>query len=188
MNSLGIKSVAPRWLSVFAMVAVAGCGGSSTDTRSINQSKIAFSTSLTSQEETPPNSSQARGVGLLIFDPLDRSFTASVVTSGMQDTDAHIHQAPPGQPGPIIFPMTKDPGSVVWSTRGTLDPAQEQTLRAGNYYFNVHSPTFPAGEIRGQIERRVPTDTQLQQLQRIQQTSQQLQQQLQQVRQMQQAR
>jgi hypothetical protein len=175
MKSPSVKSFMLRWLSLLALVVLAACGGDSNN----DQAPIVFSTGLSGAEETPPNSSQGSGAGVLIFHPNDKTFTASIVTSGVADTAAHIHEAPPGVAGPIIFPLAKAQGSVVWTTSGTLTQPQENTLRAGNYYFNVHSPTFPNGEIRGQIRQSLPSQQQLQQLQQVRQQSQQLEQQLQ---------
>jgi hypothetical protein len=173
-----IQSFMLRWLSLLALVALAACSGGS-DSSSVNRTPMVFTATLNGAQETPPNASTAEGIGVLIFHPGDRTFTASVITSGMTETVAHIHEAPPGVPGPIIFPLTKEQGRVVWNVRGTLTEAQETTLRAGNYYFNVHSPTYPDGEIRGQIVEKAPTQQQIQKLQQLQQQSQQLSQQLQ---------
>jgi len=178
MKLLNIHSFIFRWLAIVAAVMVAGCGGASSN---LSETSIVFTTTLVGSEEVPPTQSQGRGIGILVFDTATRNFTATIASTGVQDTDAHIHEGPPGTAGPIIFPMTKEQGRVVWSTSGTLDPTQEATLRAGNYYFNVHSPTFPAGEIRGQITEQFPTDEQMQQLQQLIQTSEPLRQQLQQL-------
>jgi hypothetical protein len=64
-------------------------------------------------------------------------------------TAAHIHNAPAGVNGSIVFPFATaaSPFSGVWA----LSPADVAELEAGNLYVNVHSNTFPGGEIRGQI-------------------------------------
>ena len=153
------------------------CGGSLSD-GSLNPVQIdaqIFSAELNGAQETPPNSSPAAGVGLAIVNAKDLSFSASVVTTGMTDTLAHIHEAPPNVAGPVVFPMTKEPGKVVWNVKGTLTPAQLDKMRTGGFYFNAHSPTFPGGEIRGQIVFRLPTRDQLQRLSDVAQQSQVLQ-------------
>jgi hypothetical protein len=157
-----MKSFLFRWMSLFALALLSSCGGSVSV-------PLVFSATLTGAEETPPNASQGRGIGILTFDPNNLTFHARVVSSGVADNAAHIHQGPPGVAGPIIIPLTKAPGSVIWEASGTLTPAQEAALRAGNidYYFNVHSPTFPAGEIRGQIERRALTPAQQQRVEQL---------------------
>lgn len=164
MKSPGIKSFLTQWASLLALALLASCGGS-TDVFV----PLIFSATLTGVEETPPNASPAKGIGVLAFDPNDRSFHARVVSSGVADNAAHIHEGAPGVAGPIVIPLTKEPGSVVWEAKGILTPAQEDALRAGdlNYYFNVHSPTFPAGEIRGQIERRALSPEQQQRAEQL---------------------
>jgi hypothetical protein len=112
-----------------------------------------FTASLSGAQETPPNSSTATGAGIVTVDPAGtKAFTASVFTTGIAGTAAHIHDGAPGVAGPIIIPLAETaPGSGAWTASGTLTDAQLALLNAGNYYFNVHSAAFPNGEIRGQI-------------------------------------
>ncbi len=164
MKSLCIKSFLFRWVSLLALALLASCGGGSDVSL-----PLVFSATLTGAEETPPNTSPGKGIGILTFNPNDRTFNVRVVSSGVADNAAHIHEGAPGVAGPIIIPLTKEPGSVIWEAKGTLTEAQEASLRAGNidYYFNVHSPTFPAGEIRGQIERRALSPEQQQRVEQL---------------------
>jgi hypothetical protein len=167
MKSLSLKSLLLHWISLLALASLVACGGTGGGD---GQLPRVFSATLTGSEETPPNNSPGKGVGVLVFHPGDKTFTATVVTSGVAETVAHIHDAPPGVPGPIIFPLAKEPGSVQWKATGTMTPDQEAKLRAGGLYFNVHSPSFPDGEIRGQITERALTPEQQQMLQqRLQQ-------------------
>jgi hypothetical protein len=173
MKSLSLKSFLLYWVSLLALAALVACGGAGGD----GQLPKVFSATLTGADETPPNNSPGKGVGSLVFHPGDKTFTATVVTSGVAETVAHIHDGPPGVAGPIIFPLTKEPGSVQWKGTGTMTPDQEAKLIAGNLYFNVHSPTFPDGEIRGQITEKALTPEQQQMLQqRVQQAASRLQQ------------
>jgi hypothetical protein len=112
----------------------------------------AFTATLTSAQEVPPTVSIATGTGVVIADPATRNFKATITTSGIAGTAAHIHLGVPGVSGAIVFPMTEiAAGSGVWVTQGTMADTQFNTLVAGNYYFNVHSAAFQNGEIRGQI-------------------------------------
>jgi hypothetical protein len=166
MKTLSFKSYALCWISLLVLAVLAACGGTG-DSRTLPK---VFSSTLTGTEETPPNNSAGKGAGILVFHPDDKSFTATVVTTGVADTIAHIHEGAPGVAGPIIFPLTKLPGSVQWKASGTLTPQQEASLKAGNYYFNVHSAAYPEGEVRGQITERALSPEQQQLLQqRLQQ-------------------
>ena len=149
-----------------AVIFLASCGGSYDD-----DLPFAFSSTLRGAEEVPPTASIGSGVGLVTVDPDGRALSASLVTTGVVDTDAHIHLAVPGTVGPVAFPLTKAPGTTVWTTRAPLTEPQFAALRDGNYYFNVHSPTYPAGEIRGQIVWAMPTPEQLDRLVQVREQS-----------------
>ncbi|WP_136418705.1 CHRD domain-containing protein [Herbaspirillum sp. ST 5-3] len=149
-----------------AAIALLSCGGgggdsgvttnTSTTSASIQAAERelgdAFAASLSGPQETPPTNSVALGSGTLVLNASTREMTAIVTTTGITGTAAHIHQGPPGTAGPIVFPLSETiPGSGIWTTHATLTDDQVNTLRSGNYYFNVHSAAFPNGEIRGQI-------------------------------------
>jgi hypothetical protein len=73
-------------------------------------------------------------------------------------TAAHIHVAPPGQPGPVVVPLFAGefPGTGSASDCvGGVDQALIKAIRQDPeaYYVNVHSTVFPAGAIRGQLEK-----------------------------------
>jgi hypothetical protein len=184
MKIFGCIVMPQRVLALLLPLFLTACGGSLSDSLNpVQIDALVFSAELNGAQETPPNNSPAVGVGLAIVNAKDLSFSASVVTTGMTDTLAHIHEAPPNVAGPVAFPMTKEPGKVVWNVKGTLTQAQLDTMRAGGFYFNVHSPTFTEGEIRGQIVFRLPTRDQLQRLSDVAQQSQVLQDMLQKARQ-----
>lgn len=75
-------------------------------------------------------------------------------------TDGHIHQGDVGVNGPIVLPFTGQGANPI-SEVINVSPAQVATLRAGDYYVNIHTFTYPAGEIRGQVTPRVDTDQDL---------------------------
>jgi hypothetical protein len=170
-----------RWsLALAAALMLASCGGSDNDTdattgtsgagpgtgttttgsnqpgtantASVALPSNAFASNLTGAEEVPPVTTNATGAGVVVVDPGTMVMKATVVTDGITATAAHIHVAPRGQAGPIVFPLAETSGgSGIWTTEATLTTTQMNDLRAGNYYFNVHSAAFPNGEIRGQV-------------------------------------
>lgn len=141
-----------------AAVALASCGGDCCDHDDV---PFALSATLTPAEVVPPTQSAGIGAGLATVDQDGRALTASVVTRGVADTGVHIHVGLPGTTGPILFPLLKEAGTTVWTTRVPLSASQFEALRTGNYYFDVHSPTYPNGEIRGRIVWAMPTPEQL---------------------------
>lgn len=103
---------------------------------------------------------------------------ADLQPAGPNGTPVHIHNAPAGSNGGIVWdlgfyaPFMVDgtgirstANDIMYSmTQGLLTSplslAQfEQELRAGNTYLNIHTATFPGGEIRGQIQLPVATTT-----------------------------
>lgn len=125
-------------------------GGTGLDT--VITPLTAFVTALRGSQEVPPVTSSALGAGSLLTTISTREVIASVVTSGIAGTAAHIHEGALGVNGPIIVPLVEtSAGSGIWNGRSTLSDAQYNALQAGNLYFNVHSAAYPNGEIRGQI-------------------------------------
>lgn len=182
MRFLLCKSFIAPLTAALAAIAISACGGNDDDL------PFAFSATLTGAEALPSNASGATGIGLVTVDPDRRTLTASIFTTGMADTDAHMHEAPTRATGSVVFPLAKAPGAAVWSTRTALTEAQLSALQNGNYYFDVHSAAFPGGEIRGQIVWDLPSQTQLSLLWQIRHQSALLAQQLEQVQEIEEAR
>lgn len=183
MKLFNIKSFMQWGLPVIMLSLLASCGGSDS-----SNLPLIFSTSLSGVDEVPPTPSQARGACVVIVDQNTKVLKATLVTQGIAGNAAHLHQAPPGVNGPIIFPLAEESaGNGVWGTRVTVSDAQLASMRDGNFYCNVHSLTFPNGEIRGQLAFRFPTQEQLQRLEQLQQRSQQIRDQLDALRRAQQA-
>jgi hypothetical protein len=109
---------------------------------------------LSGEQETPSNSSAGTGTGVLSVNPFTRAAAGRMTWSGVIATDAHIHNAAPGTPGGIVIRgtvVTGDKGSLVINTPGALADNLVVAFMQNNLYYNVHSATFPSGEIRGQL-------------------------------------
>ncbi|MEG2032922.1 MAG: CHRD domain-containing protein, partial [Janthinobacterium sp.] len=101
--------------------------------------------------QVPANTSLASGSSNVHVGP-DRGVTGTVRFTGMVATAAHLHEAPPGANGPAIVPLLKaGDGMFAVPTETSLTPSQYASYLAGNLYVNVHSATYPAGEIRAQL-------------------------------------
>jgi hypothetical protein len=117
-----------------------------------------YAVQMSPAQEVPSNASTATGKGLLVLDPVSKKFTASVTTTGMTTTSAHIHTGAIGGLGSVTFSLNEAvPSSGVWTAvaDATMTDAQIATLKAGGMYFNAHSAAFTGGQVRGQIGRNV---------------------------------
>ncbi len=141
---------------------------------------IAFANaSLDGDQEVPPAMTMASGQASLRVDQTTGRFdlvlvvdgisTSQLMGAGPNSTPIHLHNAPAGANGPIvvdlamlgtIVPNDMDTGftltvvdQLFGDEQGAINSdieANIEALLAGELYFNVHTMTFPAGEIRGQ--------------------------------------
>ncbi len=123
-----------------------------------------FEAKMSGAEGVPPVSTSARGKA--DFELEDNELKFKLLVSGIEDaTFAHIHLAAKGQNGPPAAFLLSSRATGDINIEGTIKsqdlvgPMAGKTLadlmaamREGNTYVNVHSSTFPDGEIRGQIK------------------------------------
>jgi len=107
-------------------------------------------------QEVPPTPSPAFGGGSVLV--TNNVITVQGKFGGLFAAPfaAHIHVGAPGVNGPIVFTLALTP--TTFSGTFTATSAQLADLRAGNWYFNVHTGAFGSGEIRGQlVPSAIPT-------------------------------
>lgn len=112
--------------------------------------QLQFRATLSGSNEVPPRETPAFGVAHASLDLGSKLFTFNHTFEGLvaTQTGAHIHLAPAGVNGPVIYPIALgSPASLLL----TLTDDDVAALRGGNWYVNVHSATYPGGEIRGQF-------------------------------------
>ena len=108
-----------------------------------------FYATMLGAQEVPANTSTATGTGVYVFDP-DTKTMSGTVTTTVSGSAGHIHTGAIGVAAGVTFPFTGGP--TTWTMPSTvLTDAQVTSLQAGNFYANVHSTTFPGGEVRGQL-------------------------------------
>jgi CHRD domain len=107
---------------------------------------------LTGDQEVPPVTSAATGLGTLVIKN-DKTVSGSIKTIGIEGTVAHIHLAEPGKNGPPIITLTKTADNT-WSVPegAKLSDDQYKSFKDGNLYVNVHSAEHKGGEIRTQLK------------------------------------
>ncbi len=116
-----------------------------------------FTTMLSGANEVPPNASTASGTVVAILDNTGTQLACTVTFTGLTTglTAAHIHKAAAGTNGSVLFPFATT--AVAGMTSGTfsqtftLTSANVSDLQNGLYYVNIHTSTYPGGEIRGQL-------------------------------------
>jgi CHRD domain len=127
---------------------------------------------MSGAQETPAVPSAAIGSMDVAYSKESRTLTYKVTWSGLTDSVSamHIHGlAPVGFAAGIvqnivatantIFPQ-KTSGKFTFAKSGTLNgtllvdgaAVKENDLLNGMYYINIHTATYPGGEIRGQIK------------------------------------
>jgi hypothetical protein len=109
---------------------------------------------LRGSQEVPPVPSTASGGCLGQLDQPASTFTLTCVHNVVGATVMHIHRAPAGANGDIVFDLG-DPASPVTATWTSMTPADITDLLAGELYLNIHTAGRPSGEIRGQIVNSV---------------------------------
>lgn len=120
---------------------------------------------LSGAQEVPSVDSAAVADGLVTVTADQRAIKVNLQHTGLVDiTAAHIHLAPPGENGPVLFgladgtfmspfdiTLTEADFMAVGMT-GIEDFADAiSTIINGGTYFNIHTVGVPSGETRGQI-------------------------------------
>ena len=128
-----------------------------------------FTTTLSGSNEVPVRSTGASGFSQVIIDG-NQVHYAIEVDDIENVTAAHIHTGASGANGPVrvtFFPNNLHPQRLSVTEKtiladGTFTSSDVSgisyadllaAIRNGTAYVNVHTTTFPGGEIRGQLSR-----------------------------------
>ena len=134
---------------LFAGIGIGSCTKSTSNPTIAN---VTFLATLNGASETPANASTATGTATYTYNPTTYILSGSVNFTGIVASAAHIHIGAVGVAGSVVFPLGgASPTSPISFTSIALTAQQQSDLMNGLYYVNVHSATFPGGEIRGQL-------------------------------------
>lgn len=107
---------------------------------------------IDAQQESPPTAATASAAfAMVAIDTLANimSYDERILALSGAESASHIHGfAAAGANAPVL--STQAPGTQKIGTYA-YGAANEDNMRDGLTYFNIHTPTSPGGEIRGQI-------------------------------------
>ncbi len=152
---------APWFIAVTLALALPVCASAATVTHSFN---------LNGGQEVPPTGSPAAGSAQITIDDIADSISFAVVAFNLLGSPmaAHIHFAPAGVLGPVVFDLAAVadsagpiiigsfvvPSSLAFAGVGKALPVGLGALinaAPWEYYVNIHTTLFPTGELRGQF-------------------------------------
>lgn len=117
---------------------------------------------LNTGQETPGARSGGSGFFSYTIEGNQLCYTLEVRNLSGDPVSAHIHVAPRNEAGPVVVPLATPPSAtstvsdcITATAGGALTPEELAAIEADPraYYVNVHTPDWPAGEVRGQLKR-----------------------------------
>lgn len=142
-----IKQFAILLMSATLMVGMVSCEKTGPDQDEI----VKFEATINSSNTIPRSTSSAQGSAVLEYNKRTNTLTYNVTYQGLTPTVGHIHSAEPAwETGPVRVPFANVATSPITGSK-VLSQDEENLLMFGNMYINLHSVTYPAGEIRGQV-------------------------------------
>ncbi|MFE3868332.1 CHRD domain-containing protein [Flavobacterium sp. LS2P90] len=149
-----MKKLISLFTALFLLVSLSSCND---DEATPGPNITTFSADmLMGSNEVPANNSTAKGTATLKFNNTTKVFTITVTHNLSSISAGHIHKGAAGTNGSVVFPFTSLASPISY-TSAALTPEQEADLMANLYYVNLHSSTFTAGEIRGQLIKGTTT-------------------------------
>lgn len=156
-------------LSLPLLGMLAACGGGSgsttaaettTATTATAPDPVTMSITMTGDQQVPAVTTAATGSGSFTLDRSTGALSGSVTLDGITATAVHIHDGEAGSNGGVIVNLSET-ASNTWSVPANtvLTAAQIASFGNGALHLNAHTAANPAGEIRGQLHRKVRVAT-----------------------------
>ena len=140
-------------MSFVVLLVVAGTTAANVDNHLDN-----FTADLSGANEVDdPGNPEGTGSASVVIDSGTSEVCFTITFDGIEDpVAAHIHQGAAGVNGDVVvdFDWANNPGEGCVAG----DPAVVTAIVAdpSGHYVNVHTPEFPAGNIRGQLVGELP--------------------------------
>jgi hypothetical protein len=117
---------------------------------------INYTMELKGANEVPSTDSQGTGSGTASYDTATKTLSWDITYSGLSGPAAAAHFHGPAGPGENAKPVVPLSGDLASPIKGSVvfNADQDAAISGGkwdNWYFNIHTETFPDGEIRGQV-------------------------------------
>jgi hypothetical protein len=115
-----------------------------------------LTTTLTGAAEVPgPGDPDGIGFAAVTVNPGQGVLCYTLSVAGIAPAKAaHIHEAPPGEAGPVVVeleaPTNGFSGDCIQVGRAL---AKDILKNPADYYVNVHNEKYPAGALRGQLSK-----------------------------------
>ena len=153
-----MKSTRPGlllWL-MGAMLALGTSLSSCTEIDSDDNSYRVNATLSGAQERPVPVSTPGTGTVTGSYNNINKRLFYTITWSGLTANVIAMHfhgPAGPEEVAPPVIGIMGFPPSPSGTISGNvvLTADQENQLLNGQWYFNIHTPTYPGGEIRGQV-------------------------------------
>jgi hypothetical protein len=121
---------------------------------STGQSDKPIRVQLTGVEEAPnPGDTDGSGTAHVTINAAEICYEIRVTDIDLPAAGAHIHKAPPGEPGPVavIFQPPEAGGHVSGCTPVEKALTNDIRKNPGDYYINIQTTSYPTGALRGQM-------------------------------------
>ncbi len=123
-----------------------------------------YGTLLLGGNEVPPTPSNGVGVLSSTLTDMGLVFRTTISNLTAARTASHFHNAPAGANGGVVRDIaaeffTAGTADGIWKANDAspLTPTLMGQIVIGNIYENIHTGTFPGGEVRGQLGTRQAT-------------------------------
>ena len=118
---------------------------------------LQFTATLRGAEQVPSVASSGTGTATIVLDTAETQITVNVTFSGLTSnaTAAHIHgTGVPGTNAAVLFNFSGTSAAtsgIIPQQVFAVSPSEVAALKAGQYYFDIHTTNFSGGEVRGQL-------------------------------------
>jgi hypothetical protein len=152
-----IKGNVFPFIMLLISVGVVSCSKKNNPTPTPTTSNITYSGNFVKSADSVVTS--ASGTTTAILNPTTREFSYILTWTGLTTNAVgmHFHDN-----GPIIIPISNPPATMSGTVSGkvTLTPEQVVDLDAGKIYSQIHTQTYPGGEIKATMSKSGTTNNQ----------------------------